>query len=479
MKNSLKRNIIFDSLHKILNILFPLVTSMYLARILTTDGIGRITYAQNIASYFVVFASLGIPNYGIREIAKVRNNSKDKNIIFSELFMINLISTILCAIIYYIFIFLSNQCKDKLLFAVCGLLIILNVFNVDWLYKGVEDFKFIAMRSFFIKIVSVILICLLVRQPEDYLTYAMIHCGALGGNYIFNIINSKKYVKISFHNLSLPRHIKSIFIMLATVISVEIYAQMDITMLGMRDTSDSVAYYSYSIKAIRMISTLFSSIAAVLLPRLSLYYAEQSMEKFSNIVNRVYNVIVFLCLPAFVGIWMLSDNLVLLLYGRKFIPASLTMKILSPLILIYAIGNLFGTQILITVGQESKLLITTIIGAICNLILNSILIPTMSQNGAALASVICEIIVLIIQYIFAKRYVEILHSLKIIFSTTISIVVMAALVWLIKKNISNNFISVFSSVILGGLLYFIMQAVFKNPVINEILRNASNRGYKN
>ena len=78
--DGLFQNSVYNVIYKLLDALFPLVSAAYLGRVLMSDGVGKVAYAQNIAQYFVLAASLGIPNYGIREIARgVRMRSRQRN----------------------------------------------------------------------------------------------------------------------------------------------------------------------------------------------------------------------------------------------------------------------------------------------------------------------------------------------------------------------------------------------------------------
>lgn len=469
MEKSIKSNVVFDSMYKILNILFPLITSMYIARVLLPSEIGKISYAQNIVSYFTVTASLGIPTYGIREIAKVRRINEEKNKVFSELFFINLISTLVCSIIYYFIILRYQSVLDIKLFLICGTLIILNIFNVDWLYQGEEEYRYIALRSFGIKVVSLILVILLVRQQQDYLIYAVIYCCALGGNYLLNIVNCKKYVKIKLNGISLSRHIKSIMIMFATVISVEIYTQLDTTMIGIWCDNEAIAYYTYAIKSIRLISTLFTSFAAVLLPRLSYYYATGLDGEFNRLINKVFRILTFLCIPACIGTYCISDNMIIILYGSNFLQAATTVKVLSILIFVLAVGNLFGTQVLVTVGREKQLLYSTICGAILNVVLNSILIPTYAEKGAAIASVISEVVVLLYQYIEARKYITLYKNIRDYISIFVGSILLILIEIIIKQYVDNIYLNILVSIILGGVVYFISFFLQRNTILDEIL----------
>ena len=221
-ESSLARNSMFFVFYKLLTVLFPLITVSYVSQVLLASGVGKVSSAQNIVQYFVLIASLGIPNYGIREIAKVRNDSSNVNKVFSELFSINSISTGLCTIIYYVIVLNSKYFTiEKNLYLLIGLTIILNFFNVDWFYQGIEEYSYITKRSFVVKIISLILLLVFVRESGDYLVYALIYIIGIAGNNFINCINLKKYgIKFSLSNTNVRRHIKPVFVLLCTTLKI-------------------------------------------------------------------------------------------------------------------------------------------------------------------------------------------------------------------------------------------------------------------
>ena len=106
MEKSLTKNSIFYLIYNVLNVVFPFITGIYVARILFPADIGQIETARNLAQYFVIFSFLGIPTYGLREISKARNNQQELNKLYSELMVINTISTCFFLILYNLIIFI-------------------------------------------------------------------------------------------------------------------------------------------------------------------------------------------------------------------------------------------------------------------------------------------------------------------------------------------------------------------------------------
>ena len=210
MQKSLTKNSIYNVIYTIANILFPFATSIYVSRILLPAGVGKVASAQNIVSYFVTLAALGLPSYGVREFAKVREKKYERNKLFTELLLVNIISTTL-AVVGFIGLVVVNEgfSGQWALYAACGLSIAFNYLNIDWMYQGLEEYGYITGRSLLIKGLSLLALFLFVKTREDYVIYALISSLATGGNYVFNVLNARKYVALDFSRIELKRHMPS------------------------------------------------------------------------------------------------------------------------------------------------------------------------------------------------------------------------------------------------------------------------------
>lgn len=468
-KKSLFKNYLFNAAYSLLNIIMPIITIPYVSRILNAEGIGQVAYAQNIVSYFVLVASLGIPNYGIREIARCRDDERLRSRTFCEIFIINIIATIIASIMYYTCILsIPYFEKNRSLFLIVGIALILNIFNIDWFYKGIEEFKYITVRSYCVKIISFICIFLIVKNKEDINKYALILTLATTSNYIFNILHIKKYLYRFSGKLFFKKHFRAIIFLFATAVAVELYVQLDTTMLGILCGDAYVGYYSNSMRLVKIVIAAITAIGTVLLPRLSLYYQEGNINKLSKIVEKAIEYIIFLVIPCSLGIIIISNNIVKLFFGYSFEASILTMKILALLIPIVAIGNIFGTQLMIIFGLEKRLTFSVIIGAIVNLVLNSFFIKLFQQNGAAIASVISELIVLVIQIVLVRDYIKVKLRGKLIIKIFIQGFIMAIGIISISKFVTTTFISLCLQILVGIAIYFIVGFVMKNEIENEI-----------
>lgn len=471
MEKSIAKNAVFNMLYKALSVIFPLVIVSYASRKLGANGIGKVSSAQNLVTYFTMFAALGIPSYGVRAIAQSRKDKEKCNKTFTQLFIINLCSTCICTLLYFILLkFMSIQVG--ILNYIFAILIVFNIFNVEWVYEGFEKYQYIAIRSFVVKGVSMLLLFMFVKNSSDIVPYTLIVCFGTVGNYFWNVVSLRKYVQLRFGLLDVKKHLKVIITFFGSVIAIELYSLIDITMLTYVTSSNVVGYYSNATKIVRMLANTITGIGAVMLPRLSMCFMERKFDDIKGIVKNFFNATLTLALPAAVGVALVSREIVLLLFGSEFAPAIPTIMILSPLIILMPLsGGIFG-QLLLTSENEKKYLLCVSAGAVLNCILNYFFIPVGQHNGAALASIIAEVLVNLCMIIFSLKIIKIEIDKKEIIKTIFATIVM--LVVLIIINILMNecsvMISLIVKIVVAVSVYFFILYVAKQKFICGLVK---------
>lgn len=451
------------------NILFPFVTSIYVSRILLPTGVGKVASSQNIASYFVTIAALGLPSYGVREFAKVRDNKCERNKLFTELLLINIISTTLAIIGFFIVVFENTEFRSELaLYSVCGLSIFFNYLNIDWMYKGLEEYGYITGRSLFIKGFSLAALLLLVKTRQDYVNYALISSLATGGNYIFNVVHARKFVKIDFSEIRLQKHIKPVLLSACIIFLSSIYNKIDVTMLNVMGTNEAVGYYSYAQKTVNMVLTMANAVTVALLPRLSYYY-DYDKKNFYRLIDKGSQVLAFMTFPLAGGMVLVSAQAVELLYGKAFAATALTIQLMCPLILIKGFGDLFCYQLVYSTKSEKIILPAATAASMINIIANAILIPRLLQDGAVIASVLSEMITNAIQFVYMKRKVKFNINKKALFDGVFSTLIMALSVIAVKQINLQNTISLILEVLCGAIVYTVVNLLVRNSLTFEII----------
>jgi len=473
---SLAKNSIYNTIYKSLNVLFPLIIAAWVSRILMAEGIGKVASAQNIVQYFAIVAALGLPTYGTKIIAAKNGKQHEQNKAFSELFIINAISTIICSIAYYMMVYTLSYFQERWsLFIVCGLAIPFNIINVDWFYQGKEEYGYIMIRSMVIKILSLIACFLLVRSSNDFIIYAAITTLTAVANYIFNMVHIRKYVRFEYKNLDVRQHVKPVLIMLAASIAIEIYTLADTTMLTFFYGDTIVGYYSNAIRGIRVIKTVVTAICAVFLPRLSYYYANDNKHGFDVLINKGIKILTMISIPTTVGVILVANDLVPLLFGDGFTESILTTRILSISIISVAFSNFFGYQVLVVIGKEKQMMISTIIGAVVNIILNFVLIIPFMHNGVAFASVVTEICVTIYQIYAISGAFKFELDKKFIVSVLLSNIAMIITVLICMILIQNPILRLGLSMCVGCLTYGMFLFITKNEVAFSMMKKLNKK----
>lgn len=428
----LAKNSFFNVIYRLMNILFPLITSMYIARILLPEKIGIISAAQNIASYFTLFASMGIPVYGTSFIAQIKKDTKNFSKSFMEIFLINCVLSLISTVIYYnLILFIPYFSDRRLIYCLTGIPLILNIFNVDWLYQGIQEYAYITIRSFFVKCLLLVMLFAFVHDTNDYIIYILINLIAQSGNYLFNIYRLQNYIKLTLNNLQFKKHLIHIFSLFMASIAAEIYVLADVTMLDIMTNSTSVGFYTMGTKIIGIFKGLVTAVTTAFLPQLSEYYINKEYTPFSKLINNGLQFIFSISIPIIIGLILCVDDAIFVVYGKNYSLSVGVTKILSVSILSVALSNFIGLQILVILGKEKTTTLSTTVGAISNICLNYFLIKLLGIIGAAVASVIAEICVTSIQIIFVKKFVD----FKVKFSKVLCATFMMAIIIIPIHNI--------------------------------------------
>lgn len=462
---SLAKNTFFNVLYEIANLIFPLAYSMYVARILLAGGVGRVAFANNIVSYFVLFATLGLPTYALREIAKNRNDRARTNKIFTEICALNALCTTAVICVFFVVIALVGRFRaDFPLYLCCGIPLFCNYLNIDWLYKGHEEYGYIAIRSIIIKIAMTVALFAFIHERSDYIKYALIVSCATVGNYAFNVIHARKFVRLDFSQLELKRHIKPVLIFFAGVLLSNLYSGIDIFMLGILCGSEHVGYYTYAQRIIGIVIAGCNAFAAAFLPRLSYYY-EHDREAFLALVEKGTGILLFITVPAATGLALLAPWIITLLYGNDFSPSALTVRIFSVLVVIRGLGDLLCYQVVMSSGNE-RIRIPAVIVAVCvNVLLNFCLIKPFAHNGAAFASIVAEFVVNFLQFIYVRKNVGVHIRARPVLQAVFSSLVMAAVILVFMHFHKNLYAFLPLAVCLGVITYFSVNVISKNQVV--------------
>ncbi len=475
---SLTVNFIFNLLKTFSSILFPIITFTYSSRVLGADGIGKVNFAKSIISYFSMFAMLGMAYYGTREAAKIRENRYKLSKFTHEMLLINGCTTIIAYIVLVIVILFMSKLKDyTLLLIINSFSILMMGMGMEWLYQALEEYRYIALRAMAFQGIALAVMLLTVKSVNDVVNYTIVSVIASSGSYILNFINSRKYVDFCWYgNYEIKKHLRPLMWLFALALSIELYTVLDSTMLGFFKGDFAVGIYTASIKVNRIANSLITSLGVVLIPRLSYYVGKGEREQFKILIDKAYNFVFMFSVPACLGLFVLSNEIISLFCGQGFETAGFTMRLLTPIVLVIPFSVVTNQQTFVPMGKEKLILISTCAGAVTNFIFNLLLIPRYAENGAAIATVIAETVVAIVCLVNAKYNLRIDNIFHQYYQYWVAgLPILAIGIWISKLGFSN-LVTIFLTVMLSAISYFVILLLFKNKFLMEMMERVKRRG---
>lgn len=475
---SVKFNFIMNFILTASSIIFPLITAPYIFRVLQPEASGKVDFVASVITYFMMFASLGIPTYGIRACAKVRDDRDKLSKTVQELMIIN---TVTMCITYGVFLILLRLVPqfyaEKELFLINSISMVLNVIGVAWFYNAIEQYAYITTVSIICKVISIIFMFLLVKSPEDYIVYGGITVFAGSASYIVNFLNLRRY--ISFRKkgaYEFQRHFKPILVFFAMTAAISVYTNLDIVMTRFISGNTEVGYYTAAIKVKTLLVTFITSLGTVLLPRLTYLMKDGENKAFQKIIIKAFNFVLIIGLSVTVYFTLYAKESILILAGIHYDKSVLPMQILMPAVLFIGLSNITGIQILTPRGEERKVLYSILWGAGINFILNMILIRLYGAAGAALATLVAEGVVLMVQGIYLRETLkEILPEISFL-QNLLASALSIGLVWFFMRFVDlNAFLTMVVSACIFFGTYLIVLVITKEKFTMDILHGLLER----
>lgn len=475
----LKTNAFYNILLTGSSLVLPLFTFPYVTRILAPEGIGHVNFANSFIQYFVILTSLGIPLYGIREIAKVKDSLLSRSKILFELLSIKVICTIVGIIIYLALIYTIGKFHASLVYYLFGIAtIVIGIFDLNYFFYALEDFKYITIRTVFFQIVSVIITFILIKTKEDTLLYFCIPIiisllnTLVNTNYIIKFID----FKVIKDKLSIGPHIKPLFLLFSVMVFTSIYNLLDTTILGFLAGNASVGYYTVASKINKIPLSLIMVLVPVMLPRIAVEFKNENHSEISRLITKTLQFVILLGVPIMVGLYLLAPEIITLFSGKAFSSSITTLRIMCPVILIIGMTTNFSTQLLIPMGKDKELLYAVIVGTIVSLVLNIILIPILQQNGAAISNLVAELVVLISCYLYVIKSIKIKIPYQQIMLLTLLCAPFIGIVICCREFFTVPIVVLVAAVCFCAAYFFILQVfILKNTMVLEVLAPIKNK----
>ena len=490
-KKSITKNYIYNMVYQVLILILPLITTPYLSRVLGAEGIGIYGYTYSIVTYFILFGSLGVAMYGQREIAYAQENVEARKKVFIEIVIFRFI-TISIAIAFYYFLFIRGA-EYQIYYQILLLELIAAAFDISWFFQGMEEFKRTVTRNVLVRICSVSLVFILVKTKEDLAKFTLIYSLAdLIGNLSLWLYVPRYIKGVKVKNVNVFKHLPQITLLFIPQIANQIYKILDTTMIGaLVSDKTETGYYEQGQKVIRLLLTIVTSLGVVMVPRMASTFASGDKEKIKSYMKMSFKFVFFLAFPIMFGIISISQAFVPVFFGSGYDKVVILINIISPILILMGMANVLGTQYLLPTKHQKEYTISVSIGVIFNFILNYILIRKFASIGASVATVLSELIVVIIQFQFVKKEINLKNLFGMAWKYLLSGMIMFAVCFgirlLLATNIINsslinlsknvlmntdyfiNIVSIIIQIIFGALTYFVMLIILKDDYVFKFI----------
>ena len=446
------KNFLYNVVFQLLTFIIPFITVPYISRVLGVDNIGIYSYTYSIVYLFMLFAMLGITNYGNRAIVSVRDDSEKLSITFSSIYSLQLTVSFIAIILYYAYCFFV--CKEYKFISLIQSILLLSVcFDINWFYFGIEKFKLTITRNLIIKFSSLLLVFLFVKDEDDLPIYTLIMAGSYFISQIYLVIILRKFThfRIECFKVSI-KHIKGVMILFVPVLAFGIYKVMDKTMIGKLSNVTQLGYYENAEKIINIPSAVISALGTVMLPRMS-YLINKSDSGYKKTIEESMMLVMKLATIMCMGLLLISNEVVVVLFGKDFFDSGPILKWLSISILASAWANVIRTQYLIPLKKDRIYIFSTIGAALLNVIFNAIFIPLYGGIGACIGTVVAEFFVAIYQMIVTKNELDHLKYLYLFLKELIIAVFISTFALIVSKIVVNIYYSLLLKIVISILLF--------------------------
>ncbi len=448
------KNFIYNVLYQAFIYIFPLITIPYISRKLGVDNIGIYSYTYSIVNCLMLFSMLGINNYGNREISKSRDDKSKMSKLFFSIYGLQLLCGSILFLLYLIYIIFF--CHNYKIIFICQIVNFISVFfDINWFYFGLEQFKLTIRRNILIKLLSTVFIFLLVKNENNLIVYTIIMGTAslLSQLYLFLKLNNFiEFKKVHFSDMK--KHLKSCIILFIPVLAYSVYRIMDKTMIGLLSSVTQLGYYENAEKIINIPIAVITALGTVMLPRMS-YLLENKSEDVEKTISQSLKLSMLLAMNMFFGILLIASDGSIIIFGKAFAKSGVIMQLLSITIVVSAWASVFRTQYLIPKSKDNIYVVTTIIGAILNFILNLIFIPMYGAVGACIGTIVAELFLCVSQSFCLRKIFPYSRYFVLLFKELVKALIIYLIAYSITISVSNIYVKLLLQVIVYSVIFII------------------------
>ena len=455
-RNSLKVNAVLNIIKQCCAIIFPLITFPYVSRTLGVEAYGKVNFSSSIISYISLLAGLGVSSYAVREGARIRDDKNKFEKFASEVFSINVVSTVIAYVLLAILVLFWKKLEPyRVLIVILSINVLMTTLGTDWINTVYEDFLYLTIRYVLCQSIAVVTTLLFVKKPDDVALYAFFsNLGTIFAN-ILNLFYIRRTLRINVNftlKMNVKHHFRPIMLLFGNMISSMIYLYSDTTMLGILASDAAVGYYTVSSKIYSLLKQVINAVSNVLTPRLSHDFENKAKKNMTNNINSVLGALLVVVIPITMGMLCMGREIILLIAGKEYLEAYPALSILSVTLIFSTYACIFVSVIMLAQRKDKEILIASGISAAVNILLNLILIPQYSYNAAAFTTFISECLMLAMGIYYTHHTIKV-EIRKYLVLATIGGIEVQMICHEIKCIVTNGILALFISIILCGAIY--------------------------
>lgn len=461
------RNYLYNVGYQILAIILPLVTAPYVNRTLGPKGVGIYSYTNSIIQWFVILAILGIDLYGQKQIASTRNDKYKMSVVFWEIQIMKTATTVFSFLILVIFLKIYPVYSYYMFLQ--SLAIVSVWLDISWLFMGIENFRITVLRNTIVKVLSLLLIFFFVRTANDLGLYIIITGLAIVlGNFTIWPYVGKVTVKVGIKDVHPWKHLLPTLSYFVPQNAGQIYLLVNKNMLGFMVNTTASGFYNNADNIIRAVLVIVTSVGTVMMPHIANEVANGRKE---NVYKYTYASLDFVSAIACAMMFGLSSIAMkgsVFFYGKGFEPVGPAMIIESLIIVLIGWNSTLGTQFMIPMNKANSYTTSIVVGTIINVILNVPLIKIWGLNGAALSTVISELLITVYQIYVVRKELRLRSVLKSLLKYMIAGIIMFVVVFNMDIRMNGTAINLLVQIIVGAAIYGVLCVVLKTEIFNIV-----------
>ena len=443
LQPSIKKNFAYKSVLTLSTYLINFITFPYVARVLGVERIGLVNFVDNTVNYFLLFATMGVGLLGVREIAAVKEDKKRRDQVYSSVLALNLLFTLVSLGIYLLCVVtIPKLCQYDELFYIGTAKILFTVFLVEWFFTGVENFRYITLRSILIKVLYIISVFLFVRDTSDYRLYFILTVGVVVLNALINQLYIREFVRVRWNNIQLFKYLKQNVTLGIYTLMTSMYLTFNVMYLGLVSNNTEVGYYTTAFKLYSVVLGFFTAFTNVMLPRMSSLLANGEKDRFQELVNRSFSVMSTCCIPLILCSMIMAPQIVYILSGPGYEGAILPMRIIMPAAFAVGVAQVLAIQVLMPMKKDKVLLVASIIGAVVSLLISLLVVPYIESVGSAVVLLCSEAVVTGAYLWYVLSHKLTLISVKTIGKSVLYSLPSVVVCWGCGRWIENEFVGV-------------------------------------